>query len=132
MTRTIKVLVTKIGLDSHDRGAKIIARAYRDAGMEVVYTGLRQTPEQVMQAALEEDVDVVAISILSGAHSILVPRVVKLLRDEGLDDVLVLVGGVIPEDDIPELKEAGVKEVFGTGSNTDEIIAFTRQNVRRV
>jgi len=109
MDRPIRVLVAKPGLDGHDRGAKVIARALRDAGMEVIYTGLRQTPEQIVQAAIQEDVDVVAMSILSGAHNHLFPKVVNLLREEGVDDVLVIGGGVIPEDDIPKLKEAGIE-----------------------
>jgi len=127
--RRIKVLVAKLGLDGHDRGAKVVARALRDAGMEVVYTGIRQTPEQVVNAALQEDVDVVGISILSGAHMALVPRVLELLREKGLDDVAVVVGGIIPGDDIPKLKAMGVKEVFIPGTPLNAIVDFIRRNV---
>jgi len=127
--RPIRVLVAKPGLDGHDRGAKVIARALRDAGMEVIYTGLRQTPEQIAQAALQEDVDVVGLSRLSGAHATLFPRVVSLLRDNGMDDVLVIGGGVIPADDIPALKEAGVAEVFTPGTSTGDIVSFIQNNV---
>lgn len=118
MERKIRVLIAKPGLDGHDRGAKVVARALRDAGMEVIYTGLRQTPEMIAEAALQEDVDVVGLSILSGAHMALVPRVVDLLTANGQSNVLVYVGGIIPDEDIPALKEAGVKEVFGPGSST--------------
>lgn len=118
----IRVLVAKPGLDGHDRGAKVIARALRDAGMEVIYTGLRQTPEMIVEAALQEDVDVVGLSILSGAHMALVPRVLELLRAEGLSDVLVLIGGIIPDDDAPALLEMGVSGVFGPGTNTQDIV----------
>lgn len=118
----IRVLVAKPGLDGHDRGAKVIARALRDAGMEVIYTGLRQTPEMIVEAALQEDVDVIGLSILSGAHMALVPRVLELLRAEGLSDVLVLIGGIIPDDDVPALLEAGVSGVFGPGTNTQDIV----------
>src|SRR5690554_6993156 len=118
MDKPIRVLVAKPGLDGHDRGAKVIARALRDAGMEVIYTGLRQTPEQIVAAAVQEDVDVVAMSILSGAHNHLFPKVVRLLREEGIEDVLVLGGGVIPEDDIPGLKESGVEGIFTPGTPT--------------
>ncbi|EKP95859.1 cobalamin B12-binding domain-containing protein [Thermaerobacter subterraneus] len=127
----IRVLVAKPGMDRHDRGAKVIARAYRDAGMEVIYTGLHQSPAQIARAALEEDVDVVALSILSGAHNTLIPRVCQALRDVGRDDVIVLVGGVIPAEDVPRLLEAGVERVFGPGSSTEEIVAFTREAVAR-
>lgn len=127
--RPIRVLVAKPGLDGHDRGAKVIARALRDAGMEVIYTGLRQTPEQIAQAALQEDVDVVGLSLLSGAHATLFPRVVSLLRENGLDDVLVIGGGVIPTDDIPALKEAGVAAVFTPGTSTGDIVEFVRRNI---
>ncbi|MCL6580218.1 MAG: cobalamin B12-binding domain-containing protein [Firmicutes bacterium] len=127
----VRVLVAKPGLDSHDRGAKVVARAYRDAGMEVVYTGLHQTPEEIVEAAIQEDVDVVALSILSGAHPTLVPRVAELLRERGVDDVLLLVGGIIPEEDVPALLEVGVARVFGPGSDLDEIVRFTLENVRR-
>ncbi|MBK9152969.1 MAG: cobalamin B12-binding domain-containing protein [Chloracidobacterium sp.] len=128
--RKIRVLVAKPGLDGHDRGAKVIARALRDAGMEVIYTGLRQTPEMIAAAALQEDVDAVGISILSGAHRTLCPRIVDLLRENGMDDTLVLVGGIVPEEDIPKLKESGVSEVFLPGTSTEDIIAFINQNVR--
>jgi methylmalonyl-CoA mutase C-terminal domain/subunit len=128
-TRKIRVLVAKPGLDGHDRGAKVVARALRDAGMEVIYTGLRQTPEMIAEAALQEDVDVVGLSILSGAHAVLVPRVIECLRDQGLDDVLVLVGGIIPEDDVPALREAGVHGVFGPGTSMRQIVDFIQQRV---
>lgn len=118
MERKIRVLIAKPGLDGHDRGAKVVARALRDAGMEVIYTGLRQTPEMIAEAALQEDVDVVGLSILSGAHMALVPRVVELLRANGQHHVLVYAGGIIPEEDVPALKAAGVKEVYGPGSST--------------
>src|SRR4051794_3292305 len=124
--KKIRVVVAKPGLDGHDRGAKIIARALRDAGMEVIYTGLHQTPEQIAETVLQEDADAVGLSILSGAHMTLVPRVVKLLEEQGAEDVVVTVGGTIPADDIPELKELGVAEVFTPGSSTQEIVAFTR------
>jgi methylmalonyl-CoA mutase C-terminal domain/subunit len=128
--RKIRVLVAKPGLDGHDRGAKVIARALRDAGMEVIYTGLRQTPEMIAAAALQEDVDAVGISILSGAHKTLCPRIVELLRENGMDDTLVLVGGIIPQEDIQPLKDAGVAEVFLPGTSTEEIVKFLRENVR--
>ncbi|MEN6363825.1 MAG: cobalamin B12-binding domain-containing protein [Rectinema sp.] len=131
MERIIRVLVAKPGLDGHDRGAKVIARALRDAGMEVIYTGLRQTPEQIVQAAVQEDVDVVALSILSGAHNHLFPRVVELLKEAGADDVLVFGGGVIPEDDIPFLKSKGIAEVFGPGTPTQTTVDFIRANLKR-
>ncbi len=124
--KKIRVVVAKPGLDGHDRGAKIIARALRDAGMEVIYTGLHQTPEQIAETVLQEDAHAVGLSILSGAHMTLVPRVVKLLKDQGADDVIVTVGGTIPADDIPELKELGVAEVFTPGSSTQEIVDFIR------
>ncbi len=126
----IRVLVAKPGLDGHDRGAKVIARALRDAGMEVIYTGLRQTPEMIAEAALQEDVEVVGLSILSGAHLSLVPRTCELLRQHGLADVLVCVGGVIPEDDVAALKEVGVAGVFGPGTSTADVAAFIRENVK--
>ena len=131
MPERIRVLVAKPGLDGHDRGAKIIARAFRDAGFEVVYTGLRQTPEQVVTAALQEDVDVVGLSVLSGAHMTLCPRIMELMKKEKLDDVLVLVGGIIPDQDIPRLKSLGIGEVFQPGVSTEEIIAYVRKNVRK-
>jgi methylmalonyl-CoA mutase C-terminal domain/subunit len=129
-TKKIRVVVAKPGLDGHDRGAKIIARALRDAGMEVIYTGLHQTPEQIAETVLQEDADAVGLSILSGAHMTLVPRVVALLKEQGAEDVIVTVGGTIPADDIPELKELGVAEVFTPGSTTQEIIDFIRGAVR--
>lgn len=129
MAEKIRVLVAKPGLDGHDRGAKIIARAFRDAGFEVVYTGLRQTPEQVVTAALQEDVDVIGLSVLSGAHMSLCPRIMELVKKETLDDVLVLVGGIIPDQDIPKLKALGVSEVFQPGTSTEDIIDYVRRNV---
>ena len=128
-TRKIRVVVAKPGLDGHDRGAKIIARALRDAGMEVIYTGLHQTPEQIVETVLQEDADAVGLSILSGAHMTLVPKVVELLKEQGADDVLVTVGGTIPSDDVPELKKLGVAEVFTPGSPTQDIVEFIRSNV---
>jgi isobutyryl-CoA mutase small subunit len=125
----IRVVVAKPGLDGHDRGAKIIARALRDAGMEVIYTGLHQTPEQIVETAIQEDADVVGISILSGAHMTLVPRILDLLREESAEDVLVIVGGTIPDDDAAELKEKGVAEVFGPGATTGQIVEFLRERV---
>lgn len=129
--RKIRVLVAKPGLDGHDRGAKVIARALRDAGMEVIYTGLRQTPEMIASAALQEDVDAVGISILSGAHNTLCPRIVNLLRENGMDDTLVVVGGIVPQEDITELKANGISEVFLPGTSTDDIVKFLNENVRR-
>jgi methylmalonyl-CoA mutase C-terminal domain/subunit len=128
--RKIRVLVAKPGLDGHDRGAKVIARALRDAGMEVIYTGLRQTPEMIAAAALQEDVDAVGISILSGAHNTLCPRIVDLLRENGMDDTLVLVGGIVPQEDISALKEKGVSEIFLPGTSTVDIVKFINENVR--
>jgi methylmalonyl-CoA mutase, C-terminal domain len=125
-TRKIRVVVAKPGLDGHDRGAKIIARALRDAGMEVIYTGLHQTPEQIVETALQEDADAVGISILSGAHMTLVPRILDLLKQNDAEDVLVVVGGTIPAQDIPELKDLGVAEVFGPGASTQDIVEFIR------
>jgi methylmalonyl-CoA mutase C-terminal domain/subunit len=127
--QAIRVLIAKPGLDGHDRGAKVIARALRDAGMEVVYTGLRQTPEMIAEAALQEDVDVVGLSILSGAHLALVPRIREVMDSSGLDDVPLLVGGIIPEDDKPKLQALGVTGIFGPGTNTEDIAAFIRQLV---
>ena len=128
--RKIRVLVAKPGLDGHDRGAKVIARALRDAGMEVIYTGLRQTPEMIVNASLQEDVDVIGLSILSGAHNAIVPRVMDLLKQNKMDDVLVLVGGIIPDQDVPALKRQGVAGIFQPGTAMDEIIQFIRQNVK--
>jgi methylmalonyl-CoA mutase C-terminal domain/subunit len=126
----IRVLVAKPGLDGHDRGAKVIARALRDAGMEVIYTGLRQTPEMVVNAALQEDVDVIGLSILSGAHNAIVPRVTDLLRQNKMDDALLLVGGIIPDQDIDGLKKAGVAAIFQPGTAMDDIVKFIRENVK--
>jgi methylmalonyl-CoA mutase C-terminal domain/subunit len=128
--RPIKVLIAKPGLDGHDRGAKVLARGLRDEGFEVVYTGLRQTPEMVVTAALQEDVDVVGLSILSGAHMTLLPKIMRQLREAGLDDVLVTAGGIIPDDDVPALREAGIAEVFGPGTTIAEVAAFLRANAR--
>jgi len=132
MDKRIRVLVAKPGLDGHDRGAKIVARALRDAGMEVIYTGLRQTAEQIVSAAVQEDVDAIGISILSGAHNTIIPRICDLLRAEGMDDVLIVVGGIIPDEDIPGLKQAGVAEVFQPGASTQTIVEFVRQHVKCV
>jgi methylmalonyl-CoA mutase C-terminal domain/subunit len=129
MAGKIRVVIAKPGLDGHDRGAKIIARALRDAGMEVIYTGLHQTPEQIAATVIQEDADAVGLSILSGAHMTLVPKVVAMLREQGADEVLVTVGGTIPADDIPELKRLGVAEVFTPGSPTDDIVGFLRSGV---
>ena len=128
--KRIRVLVAKPGLDGHDRGAKVIARALRDAGMEVIYTGLRQTPVMIAAAALQEDVDAVGVSILSGAHNTLCPRIVQLLREQGMDDCLVLLGGIVPQEDIAKLKNEGVAEVFLPGTSTEDIVSFLRQNVK--
>ena len=127
--RRRRVVVAKPGLDGHDRGAKIIARALRDAGMEVIYTGLHQTPEQIVETVIQEDADAVGLSILSGAHMTLVPRIVELLRDQGIDDVLLTVGGTIPNDDIPELKELGVSEIFTPGASVQAIVDYIRESV---
>jgi methylmalonyl-CoA mutase C-terminal domain/subunit len=129
--KPIRVLIAKPGLDGHDRGAKVVARALRDAGMEVVYTGLRQTPEMIAEAALQEDVDVVGLSVLSGAHMALLPRIVASLRENGIDDVLVIAGGIIPDEDVPLLKEAGVNGIFGPGTLTEDIVKFIHEHVRR-
>jgi methylmalonyl-CoA mutase C-terminal domain/subunit len=125
----IRVLLAKPGLDGHDRGVKVIARALRDAGMEVIYTGLRQTPEQIVNAALQEDVNIVGLSILSGAHMTIFPRVLELMKEKGMDDVLLFGGGIIPDDDIPKLKAAGVGEIFLPGASTEDIIKYIRENV---
>jgi methylmalonyl-CoA mutase C-terminal domain/subunit len=129
--RKVRVVIAKPGLDGHDRGAKVIARALRDAGMEVIYTGLRQTPEQIASAALQEDADVIGLSILSGAHNHIAPRLMALLRDQGMDDVLVLIGGIIPDVDVPALKQMGVKGVFLPGTPMQDIIDFINTNVRQ-
>ncbi len=130
MSQRIRVLVAKPGLDGHDRGAKVVARALRDAGFEVIYTGLRQTPEQIAEAALQEDVNVIAMSILSGAHGHLFPKVVDLVREQGMKDVLIIGGGVIPDADIPALKEAGVAEVFTPGTPTGDVVKFIKENAK--
>ena len=129
-TRPIRVLVAKPGLDGHDRGAKVIARALRDAGMEVIYTGIRQTPEMIVEAAIQEDVDAILMSILSGAHMTLFPKVMELLRKEGVDDILVAAGGILPDEDVPAIKTMGIKGCFGPGTSTEEIIDFVRNNVQ--
>ncbi|MGA9387972.1 MAG: cobalamin B12-binding domain-containing protein [Candidatus Bathyarchaeia archaeon] len=128
-TRKIRVLIAKPGLDSHDRGAKVVARALRDAGMEVIYTGLRQTPEQIAETALQEDVDIVGLSILSGAHKTLFPRIMNLLKQKGLTDVMVFAGGIIPEEDAVEMKKLGIKEIFGPGTTMEAIIRYVLDNV---
>ena len=128
--RKIRVLVAKPGLDGHDRGAKVVARSLRDAGFEVIYTGIRQTPQMIAEAALQEDVDVVGLSILSGAHMTLCPKVVELLRAQGQDNVLVLVGGIVPDEDIARLKDAGIEGVFGPGTSTQQIVDFINSNAR--
>ena len=128
--RKVRILIGKPGLDGHDRGAKIIARALRDAGFEVIYTGLHQTPEQIVNAAIQEDVDCVGLSILSGAHNTLLPRVCELFREKQAEDIVVFGGGVIPDDDIPGLKSAGLKEIFTPGTSTDDIVGWVRENVK--
>lgn len=130
-TKKIRVLIAKPGLDGHDRGAKVVARALRDGGVEVIYTGLRQTPEQIVEAAVQEDVDAIGLSILSGAHDMLVPKVLQLMKEKGIMDVLLLVGGIIPKDDVPSLKDMGVDGVFGPGTPTSEVVNFIKENVRR-
>ena len=127
--KKIRVLAAKPGLDGHDRGIKVIASALMDAGMEVIYTGLRQTPAQIVEAAVQEDVDVIALSILSGAHDYLFPRIMELLREKGVNDVLVLGGGIIPDEDIPALKQCGIAEIFGPGTSTRDIISYITQRV---
>jgi len=129
-SRKIRVLAAKPGLDGHDRGIKVVASALMDAGMEVIYTGLRQTPRQIVESAIQEDVDVIAMSILSGAHDYLFPRVMELLREKGANDILVLGGGIIPEEDIPALKEAGIAEVFGPGTSTQDIVEYIHGRVQ--
>ena len=128
--RKIRVLAAKPGLDGHDRGIKVISRALRDAGMEVIYTGIRQTPAQIVSAAVQEDVDVIALSVLSGAHGHLFPKIMELLKEQGADDILTIGGGIIPEEDIPSLKEAGIAAIFGPGTYTKDIIDFIRENVK--
>jgi methylmalonyl-CoA mutase C-terminal domain/subunit len=132
MSFPIRVLVAKPGLDGHDRGAKVIARALRDAGMEVIYTGIRQTPEMIVNAALQEDVQVIGLSILSGAHNAIVPRIIELLREKEMTDVLVVVGGIIPDEDAAELKKLGVAEVFQPGASLEKIINFLRDSVKQI
>lgn len=129
--RKMRILIAKPGLDGHDRGAKVVARALRDAGFEVIYTGLRQTPEMIAEAALQEDVDLVGLSILSGAHITLFPRILKLLREKGLGDIPVLAGGIIPDEDLPALKEMGIARVFGPGTSTQEIVESINQILKR-
>lgn len=131
MERPIRVLVAKIGLDGHDRGAKVIATALRDAGMEVIYTGLRQTPDMVVKAALQEDVDAIGVSILSGAHNTVFPKVIKLMKEEGMDDVLLTGGGIIPDDDMAELRKLGVGELFPPGTNTGDIVSYITEWVSK-
>lgn len=132
MERKIRVLIAKPGLDGHDRGAKVVARALRDAGMEVIYTGLRQTPEQIVNAAIQEDVNVIGLSILSGAHNVIIPRVLELLQaKQAADDILLVAGGIIPDTDIPTLKEMGVAEIFQPGTSTQEIISSIRSHLKR-
>jgi len=131
MERKIRVLISKPGLDGHDRGAKVVARALRDAGMEVIYTGLHQTAEMIVEAAIQEDVDVVGLSLLSGAHMTLFVDVTKLLKDKGMDDILVIGGGIIPERDVPKLKKAGINGVFGPGTPCEDIVEFIKKNVKR-
>lgn len=129
--RKVRILIAKPGLDGHDRGAKVVARALRDAGFEVIYTGLRQTPEVIAETALQEDVDLVGLSILSGAHMTLFPRILKLLRERGLGDIPVLAGGIIPDEDLPVLKEMGIASVFGPGTSTQEIVESINQTLKR-
>ena len=131
INRKIRVLATKPGLDGHDRGIKVIANALMDAGMEVIYTGLRQSPEQIIESSIQEDVDVIALSILSGAHDFLLPRVMELLEEKGVRDVLVIAGGIIPEEDVADLKKIGIAEIFGPGTYTDDIITFIKSNLKR-
>lgn len=128
--RKLRVMVAKPGLDGHDRGARIIARAFRDAGFEVIYTGLHQTPEEIVQAAIQEDVDMIGLSSLAGAHMYLFPKVVELLKEKGIDDIVVCGGGIIPDEDIPRLKAAGIKEIFIPGSSLDEIVHWVKKNVK--
>ena len=129
--RKVRILIAKPGLDGHDRGAKVVARALRDAGLEVIYTGLRQTPEMIAETALQEDVDLVGLSILSGAHMTLFPRILKLLQEEGVGDIPVLAGGIIPDEDLPALKEMGIAGIFGPGTSTQEIVEFINQTLKR-
>jgi methylmalonyl-CoA mutase C-terminal domain/subunit len=128
--RKLRIMVAKPGLDGHDRGARIIARAFRDAGFEVIYTGLHQTPEEIVQSAIQEDVDMIGLSSLAGAHMYLFPRVVELLKEKGIDDIVVCGGGIIPDEDIPRLKSAGIKEIFTPGSSLEEIVRWVKENVK--
>lgn len=130
MEQKPRILIGKPGLDGHDRGAKVIARTLRDAGMEVIYTGLRQTPEMIVEAALQEDVDAIGLSILSGAHMALMPRIMELLTEEGMQDIPVFLGGIIPNSDVPKLEEMGVNGVFGPGANTEDIVAFIHEQIK--
>ena len=130
-TRKIRVLAAKPGLDGHDRGVKVIARALMDAGMEVIYTGLRQTPQQIVEAAIQEDVDVIAMSVLSGAHDYLFPKVMDLLKEKEIDDILVIGGGIIPDEDVPDLKTSGISEIFGPGTHTEDIVTYIKENLKR-
>lgn len=130
-SKPIRVLVAKPGLDGHDRGAKVVARALRDAGMEVIYTGLRQTPEQIVESAIQEDVDVIGLSILSGAHNVIFPRIMELLKEKNALDIMVIAGGVIPAEDVPYLKEIGIKEIFTPGTPTSKIVEFIKDNVKK-
>lgn len=127
--RKVRILIAKAGLDGHDRGAKVVARALRDAGFEIIYTGLHQTPEMIVNTAIQEDVDAIGLSILSGAHNYLFSRVIELLKEKGADDIIVFGGGIIPKDDIKELKNIGVKEIFTPGTSTEDIIKFVRENI---
>ena len=129
--KKIRVLAAKPGLDGHDRGIKVLASALKDAGMEVIYTGLRQTPAQIVEAAIQEDVDVIAMSILSGAHDYHFPKVMELLRERGVEDILVLGGGIIPDEDIPKLYEIGIAGIFGPGTNTQDVVKFIREHVKK-
>lgn len=128
--KKVRVLIAKPGLDGHDRGAKVVARALRDAGMEVIYTGLRQTPEQIVETAIQEDVDVIGLSILSGAHTHLFPKIMKILKENDIKDIIVIGGGVIPEEDIPELKKVGIAEIFTPGTDTRDIIKFIKEKIK--
>jgi methylmalonyl-CoA mutase, C-terminal domain len=131
MEKRIRVVVAKPGLDGHDRGAKVVARALRDAGMEVIYTGLRQTPEAILQTCLQEDADVLCLSSLSGAHDYLFPKVAQLFKEKGMDDVLILGGGIVPEEDVRKLKESGIEEIFGPGTRTDDIVEYIRTHLKK-
>ena len=131
MEKRIRVVVAKPGLDGHDRGAKVVSRALRDAGMEVIYTGLRQTPEAILQTCLQEDADVLCLSSLSGAHDYLFPKVAQLFREKGIDDVLILGGGIVPEEDVLKLKESGIEEIFGPGTRTDDIVEYIRTHLKK-